>query len=116
MDAQKTTERISEKLRALADLVDEHPALLQFPALFGPRYTQHFGQHLLGGEAEQIDDFAETFGVEVNHFVLGEASQEPGARYTEVETQIDGVQFRFQCRTEDYETATGKTVDNGGAQ
>ncbi len=111
MTAQDRTERIGEKLRKLADVLDKNPALEQFPALFGYNFRAlDFGYHRVGAEAAELDQFADAFGVEVTHVVHGERAEEPGARYSGVETSIDGVQFRLQCRTEDYELATGKTV------
>jgi hypothetical protein len=107
-DAQ-STERISEKLRKLADILDKNPALEQFPVLFGYSIrTGNFSYHRVGDEAADLDQFADAFGVEVTHVV--HTTENPGARYSGVETCIDGVLFHLQAHTEDYEQATGKTV------
>jgi hypothetical protein len=117
MSEQDRTERIGEKLRKLADILDNNPALEQFPALFGYSIrTSNFAYHRVGDEAAELDQFAAAFGVEVTHRVHSETAEEPGARYSGVEASVDGVLFSLQCRTEDYEKATGKTVDNGGAE
>lgn len=117
MSEEDRTGRVAETLRKLADIVDQNAELERFPQLFGSYgFGRIYSEHLVGDEAAQIDQFATAFSVDVIHRVHGEHAREPGARYSEVETSFDGVLFRFQARTEDYERATGKTVDDGGAR
>jgi hypothetical protein len=102
-----TARTIADKLRALADFVEKHPALEQFPELFEAEY---FGRHYFGDDAAKLDVFADAFGTTIEHRVHGPSAKEPGARYSFIWAQIDGLEFRPQAYTEDYEKATGKTV------
>ncbi len=96
---------ISRKLMKLAMFFDEHPEFDEFPELFDS--LDYFCEHLSGDKAARLDDFASKFGVEVRHSVHGD-----GKRYSVVEVKVSSHEFRLQCRTEDYEAATGKTVDS----
>jgi len=95
-------------LRAMADLLDAHPELEQFPELF--QGYDNFGKHEFGDQAAQLDVFAEVFGATIEHRVHGPRASKPGARYSSVGTEIDGCHVFLQAYTEDYEKATGKTV------
>jgi hypothetical protein len=103
----------ADKLRKFADFVDAHPVLEEIPELFGLDLNPErvsYGKHFTGEEAALLDRFAQIHGVAVTHSVHGPTSENPGARYTSVKTEINGIEFRMQAYTEDYEKATGKTV------
>lgn len=110
MSEEQSTEpqlSVAAKLRRLADFIDEHPVLEQFPELFE---TDYFGRHYIGDETAQLDVFAEAFSVPISHTVHGPNTALPGSRYSTIWLEIDGLTFRPQAKTEDYEQATGKTV------
>jgi hypothetical protein len=97
-------------LRQLAAFVDAHPTLEQFPEIFGIDPVC-FGHHWFGAAAAKLDTFAQEFGGEIKHTV-----HPNGTRYSHITFEVDGVEFQPQAYTEDYEKATGKTIDNGGVQ
>ncbi|MFI6302130.1 hypothetical protein ACIBCH_09680 [Amycolatopsis thailandensis] len=96
---------ISRKLLKLALFFDEHPEFDEFPELFAD-VDAYFCQHLVGEQAGRLDGFAERFGATVKHRI----TNADGMRYSKVEVRMNGRLFVLQCRTEDYEAATGKTV------
>lgn len=106
---------IAEQLRTFASFLDDHPVLEEIPEVFAGdiRLKQGFGRHLVGKEAALLDRFAEIHGAVVEHKVHSATASEPGARYSQVATVIDGTEFRLQAHTADYEAATGKTIESG---
>ncbi|WP_409186679.1 hypothetical protein F9C11_21560 [Amycolatopsis sp. VS8301801F10] len=88
-------------LRVLANMVDAHPEIAGW--YMGPG----IGQHLNGEKAAALDSFAGLFEAEVEHAVHSD-----GERFSDVETVMGPLSLRLQCRTEDYEKATGKKIDN----
>ena len=99
---------MAAKLRELADFLDAHPEFEKFPELFDA--NPPFGKHEFDDQAAQLDVFAETFGVTIEHTVHGPNTRKPGARFSSVDAEIDGRYIFLQAYTEDYEKATGKTV------
>jgi hypothetical protein len=104
-----TAKALAARLRELADFLDAHPELEKFPELFDADMA--FGKHEFDDQAAQLDVFAETFGVKITHTVHGSNTRNPGARYSSVYTEVDGRHIFLQAYTEDYEKATGKTVE-----
>ena len=100
---------LAAHLRNLADFLDAHPELEKFPELF--QGYDNFGKHEFDEQAAQLDVFAEVFGVKIEHRVHGPNTRKPGARFSSVGTAIDGHHVFLQAYTEDYEKATGKTVE-----
>lgn len=97
---------ISRKLMKLACFFDEHPEFDEFPELFERRVAPYFDRHVGINAAAQLDVFTQRFGVEIQHVETN------GQRYVCVDATVDGHTFHLQCFTEDYEAATGKTVDS----
>lgn len=83
----------------LADLIDAKP---EIAVCF-----QYITTHLVGEEARALDLFAEMVGGLPKHSV-----HHDGVRFTVLDTHIGPFEIKLQCHTEDYEKATGKTVDN----
>lgn len=101
------TPSLAASFRMLADLLEEQPVLEQWF-----RFSPGFAVHQFKDGAGRLDTFADMFGVTVQHQVHGANSGEPGARYSAVETAVGGINLRMQAHTEDYEKASGKTIDN----
>lgn len=104
-----TAKVLAARLRELADFLDAHPELEKFPELFDADMA--LGKHEFDDQAAQLDVFAETFGVKIEHTVHRPKDGKPGARYSSVGTTIDDRHIFLQAYTEDYEKATGKTVE-----
>ncbi|RSN65453.1 hypothetical protein DMH01_03490 [Amycolatopsis sp. WAC 04182] len=100
---------ISRKLMRLACFFDEHLELDEFPEFFTG--LDHFREHLFGDKAARLDVFAARFGVEVEH----RDADTRGVRYSTVAATLGAHTFGLQCRTEDYEAATGTKIPESAA-
>lgn len=91
---------LAAALRVLANMIDEHPEIAgwyEYPAI---------DEHIVGATTAGLDRLAEIFEVAVRHLVHAN-----GGRFSSVATKLGPLEVRLQCMTEDYEKATGKTVD-----
>lgn len=87
---------LAASLRHLAALVEANPFLEDALSLDLRYLWAHQKDPAL------LDRFAEAFNVEVRRAVY----------HVVTETQVGCIGVLLQCRTEEYEKATGKTVDN----
>lgn len=108
--ARRANPTLVQSLREAADVLAKHPGIAAWIQ------TVQLGRHLTGDDAARIDDFADAFTAVVEHRIHGPKSSEPGSRWTSVTTRIGRVELKFQAMTVDYEKATGKKVDHGGAR
>ncbi|MGW4484295.1 hypothetical protein ACWEOE_10705 [Amycolatopsis sp. NPDC004368] len=92
---------LAAAFRVLANLIDEHPKIA------GWFRHPYFGEHLTADEAADLDGFVEVFEAPMNY-----RDHANGTRFMFAETTLGPLVLHLQCYTEDYEKATGKTVDN----
>lgn len=95
---------LADSYRRIADLLDKHPEIASWYT-----HPRGLGNHVVGEQAAWLDQFAELFNVPIEHDQ--KPNSESGKFYSVVETRIGGLDVRLQCISEDYEKATGKTIE-----
>lgn len=95
---------LADSYRRIADLLDNHPQISDWYT-----HPRALGNHVTGEETAWLDQFAELFNVPIEHDQT--PNSQNGNFYSVVETCIEGIAVRLQCLSEDYEKATGKTIE-----